>query len=213
MENPGAVMRAPIARRTSSYYTGVVFVVALHLVVIWAFLNALGMVPRIIPAPPATFIPVIDKADPQPPATKPPEPTHFTTPQTPTVPAPLVPTGQTTDNNGGITVTTGDKPVVIAALPPDTGPASVAGTHTTPPYPTLARRLSQQGSVKLQIFVAADGAVSDVRVIGSSGSEELDRSAAAWVQANWRYRPAMRAGAAVAASTVAIVTFNLKDAR
>ncbi len=212
MENPGAVLRAPVARRTSSYYTGVVFVVALHLVVIWAFLNALGMVPRIMPVPPTTFIPVKDNSAPQPPSPKPPEPTSFAEPHAPPVPTPVVDTGPSSDNDGGITVTAGDK-TIVAALPPDTGPATVTGTHTTPPYPTLARRLSQQGSVKLQIFVAADGAVSDVRVIGSSGSEELDRSAAAWVQANWRYRPAMRAGAAVAASTVAIVTFNLKDAR
>jgi len=80
-----------------------------------------------------------------------------------------------------------------------TGPrvdASWAG-NTAPAYPSSARRMGEQGRVKLDVHVGVDGAVIDVQVRESSGSAALDRSATEAVR-KWRFRPAMVDGQPVA---------------
>jgi protein TonB len=44
-------------------------------------------------------------------------------------------------------------------------------------YPSVARRLGQQGNVRVRFRVSADGAVSGASVVESSGSDSLDRAA------------------------------------
>ncbi|HEY1707996.1 MAG TPA: TonB family protein [Rhizomicrobium sp.] len=103
-----------------------------------------------------------------------------------------------------------------AQAPPAIAPTvlqAVAGTHTTPPYPEMARRLGQQGQVRVHISVGADGQITRVDVAKSSGSAFLDDAARNWVLSNWRYRAATRDGAGVVSETDAIVVFDLKDLR
>lgn len=68
--------------------------------------------------------------------------------------------------------------------------------NAAPPYPAVARRLGEQGEVRLDVQVAADGAVLQVQVRVSSGSPALDRSAIDTVK-RWRFRPATVDGQAV----------------
>jgi protein TonB len=103
-------------------------------------------------------------------------------------------------------------PAPVAAIP-STALVSVMATHTTPPYPELARRMGEQGQVQLHIVVGSDGAVTGVSVSKSSGSERLDEAAKSWVLANWRYKAATVNGSAVASETEALVVFDLKTAR
>jgi protein TonB len=80
-----------------------------------------------------------------------------------------------------------------------TGPrvdASWAG-NAAPGYPSSARRMGEQGQVRLDVHVGADGGVIDVQVRESSGSAALDRSAMQAVR-KWRFRPAMVDGQPVA---------------
>ena len=73
-----------------------------------------------------------------------------------------------------------------------TGPrvdASWTG-NAAPAYPPSARRMCEQGRVKLDVHVGLDGAVIDVQLRESSGSAALDRSAMEAVR-KWRFRPAM----------------------
>jgi len=80
-----------------------------------------------------------------------------------------------------------------------TGPrvdASWAG-NTAPGYPSSARRMGEQGQVRLDVHVGADGMVIDVQLRESSGSAALDRSAMEAVR-KWRFRPAMVDGQPVA---------------
>ena len=80
-----------------------------------------------------------------------------------------------------------------------TGPrvdASWAG-NAAPAYPSSARRMGEQGRVKLDVHVGVDGAVIDVQLRESSGSAALDRSATEAVR-KWRFRPAMVDGQPVA---------------
>jgi protein TonB len=68
--------------------------------------------------------------------------------------------------------------------------------NTPPPYPALSRRMGEQGEVRLDVHVGADGAVLDVQVRASSGSPALDRAAIDTVR-RWRFRPATVDGQAV----------------
>lgn len=74
---------------------------------------------------------------------------------------------------------------------PDGAASAVGSTHTIPPYPAVARRLGQQGVVALQLMISPSGEVTAVDIVQSSGFPELDQTAAAWVKARWKYKPAV----------------------
>jgi protein TonB len=96
--------------------------------------------------------------------------------------------------------------------PPDANASGLTGTHTTPPYPDLARMLGQQGTVVLQIVVSAQGNVTSASVVQSSGYPDLDAAAAVWVQGHWRYNPAVQGGVPVPSQTRAAVRFDIRRA-
>lgn len=103
------------------------------------------------------------------------------------------------------TPTASAPPVSLAATAPSTpdvphrttprADASWAG-NAPPPYPASARRLGEQGEVRLDVHVGADGTVLEVALRASSGSPALDRSAMDTVR-RWRFRPATVDGQAV----------------
>lgn len=68
--------------------------------------------------------------------------------------------------------------------------------NVAPPYPGTARRLGEQGEVRLDVHVGADGTVLEVRLRASSGSTTLDRSAIDTVR-RWRFTPARVDGQAI----------------
>ena len=96
---------------------------------------------------------------------------------------------------------------------PDRPAVSIAATHTTPPYPVIARRMGAEGKVTLLLTVAPTGRVSAAQVTTSSGNDALDQAARQWVLAHWAYRPALDHGQPVASQATAVMAFNLKDAR
>jgi len=69
--------------------------------------------------------------------------------------------------------------------------------NVPPPYPTMARRMGDQGEVRLDVHVSADGRVTEVRLRQSSGSTLLDRTAIDTVR-KWRFKPATVDGQPVA---------------
>jgi protein TonB len=92
-------------------------------------------------------------------------------------------------------------PVVREAptAPQRTGPrmdASWSG-NTPPPYPAMARRMGEEGEVRLDVQVGADGQVLEVRLKKSSGSRLLDQTAIETVK-KWRFSPATIDGRPVA---------------
>jgi TonB family protein len=68
--------------------------------------------------------------------------------------------------------------------------------NVAPLYPGAARRLGEQGEVRLDVHVGADGTVLEVRLRRSSGSTTLDRSAIDTVR-RWRFTPARVDGQAI----------------
>lgn len=78
-----------------------------------------------------------------------------------------------------------------------------------PVYPLLARRLGEQGQVLLRVLVRADGTPAEVTVQHSSGSVRLDETALTAVR-RWRFVPARRGNAPVAAPVLVPISFSLR---
>ena len=116
---------------------------------------------------------------------------------------------------GGIHTEVDQKPVVVAVRPamPDRAAVSITATHTTPPYPPIARRIGAEGKVTLRLTVTTEGRVSQADVVSSSGRDELDQTAQQWIMAHWIYKPALANGVPVISKALATVTFSLTNER
>jgi protein TonB len=193
------------------------FVLAIHAVILYAFLTALGVVP--MPTIPMPFIGTLipdDRPIPLPPPPIQPviEAPRLNDTALPIIEIPLAPEG-----SGAITqqqVQPQATPQRQTSLEPQAPPIAItparaiAWTHTIPEYPPLSRRLGEQGTLHLKLVIAADGTVSDAQVETSSGHQRLDEAAVQWVKAHWRYDPAMQGLSPVASAAMAVVTFKLK---
>ncbi len=84
------------------------------------------------------------------------------------------------------------RPVPLQASAEVVGAVPWAG-NLPPRYPPEALRLGLEGLVLLELGLSAEGTVSWVRVLASSGHALLDAEAARAASA-WRYRPARRDG-------------------
>jgi protein TonB len=204
MQRPDHAIEASPQRLPSDRAVGLFFVGLLHVAIITAIATSLA--PHIAKfIQPITLVPttLIPHA-----ATPPPAPT-FKKLQQVVVDRPIV----TIDNGkrDGITVVL--KPQALgetAEQMPITPAEAIAGTHTQPPYPELAIRLGQEGTVQLKLSIGTDGAVTNATVESSSGSPNLDQAAIDWIKAHWRFHPAVEHGAPVAWTSEAAVVFNLK---
>jgi len=208
MQNPSAGIHA---YRTDGYSPRTLAIVgivaAIHIAALWALVN--GLAPTIVKVIyDSDFTGVIIPKSSYPPMPPPPVPQPWMhPPETPTATPPTIPEAGP-----------GDHGIVTAPIGPgnaiaDTVAAPIFATHTTPPYPPMARRLGQEGTVGLRITVAPDGSVADVEIVKSSGIQQLDQTAADWVKAHWRYSPAIKNGQAIASTAMATVTFNLEASR
>lgn len=86
-------------------------------------------------------------------------------------------------------------PELLALAMPSTESPSVAGdsrrlkVSAPPEYPEMAQRMNIKGAVQLEVVVARDGSVKDVRVIG--GHPLLTEAATRAVK-GWQYEPAAK---------------------
>ena len=81
-----------------------------------------------------------------------------------------------------------------------------AQPHALPSSPPHAAACKESGEVKLQFTIGADGAVSNVQVVSSSGYADLDLSATMTAQ-RWRYIPATKAGTPIAVQIATALDF------
>jgi len=205
MNQPIHLISAPASRWTTERLIGVGFVGLLHLVAIYAIVT--GLVPKITriiqPDLVVTMDPVKDK--PLAPVTQPKLPDVPATPMEELTPMPVF---VIADDASHMTVPqTSDR---VASIAPDTAASSISSTHTTPPYPGIARKMGEQGTVKLRLAISAQGVITGADVVQSSGFPDLDQTAVDWVVGHWKYRPAVKGGVAVASTALAAVVFNLK---
>lgn len=80
-----------------------------------------------------------------------------------------------------------------------------------PEYPSLSKRLEEQGTVRLYLHLLADGTVGEVRVQRSSGYARLD-AAALEASKTLKFTPARtRSGKAADVWAILPVEFRLED--
>jgi protein TonB len=211
--NTGA-FRAPHTREPQTKEQkifGLAFALTVEAAIVYALLATLGVAPAptvpgiihgtVILEPPTT----VDPPPPPPPNFEAPA---VTTPVEPTITLDYVP-----PQERAITLPT-DPPERQASLPPPvvkfTQARPLLATHSTPDYPPVSRRLSEQGTLRLRLSISAEGSVKDAMVEQSSGYPRLDDAAVQWVKGHWRYQPAMEGTRPVASTLSAIVTFKLQ---
>jgi TonB family protein len=71
-------------------------------------------------------------------------------------------------------------------LPPRPDP-----THLNPPFTVSSASIAGVSAVVMKIHVLPTGEIDDTQIVRSSGDVAIDSSAAKFVEANWRFRPAM----------------------
>ena len=108
---------------------------------------------------------------------------------------------------------------VVASAPP-TPPAPPAPVvlprfdadylqNPAPVYPSMARRMGEQGRVLLRVVVRPDGMPDTVVLRQSSGSQRLDEAALEAVR-KWRFVPARQGSTPVTAAVIVPIAFSLE---
>jgi protein TonB len=157
------------------------------------------------PAAPATAAPLPQaqpKTLPQPRTLTPPSLTPTPTPTptpvvssaAPTAAAPTVPTPAATPTAAA--PTGNQRPSTASAAPAAVVlPSSDADylNNPAPVYPGMSRRMGEQGTAVLRVFINTEGRAEKAEIRTSSGYSRLDEAALATVQ-RWRYVPGKRAG-------------------
>ncbi|MBW2939959.1 energy transducer TonB [Zhongshania aquimaris] len=82
--------------------------------------------------------------------------------------------------------------------------------NPAPAYPTISRRLKEEGIVILELLILPDGKVGEVRVKKSSGFKRLDKTAMKAVK-RWRYLPAKRGDEAISYWYLQPLEFSLNQ--
>jgi protein TonB len=209
MERPSHIIFATQSRSRRLPFIGLA--VSFQAAALWLFAHGFSDY-RIPPVVQPFYVdPIQEKKHPKLPP--PPEPT-MTKPEKVIVPDPKF----TVDRKGEINAINADgeqKQVTVAMNPmiPDRAPVSIAATHTTPPYPPVARRAGAEGKVTLRLTVTPEGRVSLAEIVTSSGNAYLDEAAQAWIVAHWIYKPALVNGAPAASKTLASMNFSLINER
>jgi protein TonB len=182
---------------------------SLQVAVVWLFTHGLAtQVAHIFN--PIDLVPVIEQVTPR--AAPPPMPRQER-PVMPTAVEPIFKIGPVTTDNS---ITTSDtSPTTTQSMPPATdsarAPVGLTATHTTPPYPPIARRLGVEGKVTLRLTILTSGRVGEADVVTSSGRNDLDQTAQQWIVEHWAYKPAVEDGVPTVGHILATVAFSLKN--
>lgn len=102
-------------------------------------------------------------------------------------------------------------PPVISHVAPDKPLRGIMSTHTTPPYPAIAKRLNEQGTTLMEVAIAPRGNVADCTIIESSSSARLDQAGCDFVKTHWRWEPPTIQGKPVSAKTRVSIKWDLHD--
>jgi periplasmic protein TonB len=138
-----------------------------------------------------------------------------------TVPIPIVPIDATGSEGVTARAVAPDEIVIdeggssaVEPRIPDTAPRIDSRRPLTlPAYPPDAIRANYQGQADLEVYVLANGRVSEARIRRSTGFDSLDRSAIQEAKRNWRLMPATHNGEAIAQWYTVRVTFKLTGGR
>lgn len=226
-------MKSSFSRFLAQYSLPFVAVLAGHVFLLWALVKGLAMA---APQPPEVVVmasiisaPVIApeiKAEPAPPKPQPKPPVEKPQPQ------PLaVKPKKVADKPAERQVAPAPEKVASASVEspkasstqvasgaPTKGEVSQVETKATlvgsssdlaKEYPPLSQRLGEEGTVVVALEVAADGSVSDARVVSSSGYPRLDNAALSAVR-QAHFKPATINGVPVASKARLPIRYELR---
>jgi periplasmic protein TonB len=123
------------------------------------------------------------------------------------------------------TVSTAPAPESAIAAPPENKAANVAPAaesfsqarfdanylrNPAPTYPSLSKRMGEEGKVVLRVSVSPQGTADSVEIRTSSGSPRLDESAQRTVR-NWKFVPARRGDAPIQSWVLVPIIFKLEQ--
>jgi periplasmic protein TonB len=165
------------SRFSTARLVGLALVVLVHVVLIYALVQALAHRSIDLLQQPIEANIIAVAPPPEPP--KPPPPEKVAPPPKPFVPPPEVQLPSVQPGAGAITGSANAPPTVDRAQSRD------------PDYPATARREGEQGSVVLQVLVGIDGRVRDARLAQSSGFPDLDQAALDGIKRDYRFTPGM----------------------
>jgi periplasmic protein TonB len=77
-------------------------------------------------------------------------------------------------------------------------------------YPTLSKRLKEEGKVKMKVRISATGMPEDIQLLERSGFERLDNAAVEWLKAA-RFTPYRKNGKAVSVYAIVPMSYSLHD--
>ncbi|MBH1970924.1 energy transducer TonB [Moraxellaceae bacterium AER2_44_116] len=81
-------------------------------------------------------------------------------------------------------------------------------SNPAPSYPSMSRRLGEQGRVVLEVYILVNGTVGEIRLKQSSGFKRLDQAAMQAVK-KWQYQPAHKGQHAIDFWYVQPLSFSL----
>ncbi|MGZ8982673.1 MAG: energy transducer TonB [Methylotenera sp.] len=186
-------------RDPKKHLMGIAFVIALHIVVVWALLTGLAQkVVEVVIAPLETKI-IQEIKPPPPPAAPIPPPPKMAAPPPPFIPPPEVVVATPPPVANIIQVTSTIAPpeavsMVPTAPPEPTGVATAAPSASResqrtaavidakhaceePEYPSASLRNGEEGTTGLRFLINVDGRVIESKIASSSGFSRLDRAA------------------------------------
>lgn len=194
--------------------TAIIMVVILHVFLLYGLKNGLArQALELITGP--VEVKMIDETIPEDKEPPPPPPKLEQPP--PFVPPPDIAIDLPVETNStaivAVQTTTRTAPPPMAPPPSARTPPRSDPKHplSQPEYPPTARRLGQEGTVVLLIFVQPDGKVGDVKIHKSSGFDKLDEAAVREAKRSWRFIPAKEGNNPVAEWGQFAVTFRLTD--
>lgn len=91
-------------------------------------------------------------------------------------------------------------------IPPRSDAAHL--NNPAPSYPSMSRRLAEQGRVVLDVYILANGRVGELRINQSSGFKRLDDAAMQAVK-KWQYVPARRGNEAISFWYIQPLSFSI----
>jgi len=209
-----------VGRRREQSPLALLAVIALHVVVLALLLHyqprlssAMSQVLHVSMITLSQPLPV--EAPPEPPKPKP-NPVRKVERITP--PAPIEAPSQTAISAPPVPPAPPAAEVVASAPPaPSAPPAAVVLPrfdvdylqNPAPVYPSMARRMGEQGRVLLRVVVRPDGTPDNVVLRQSSGSPRLDEAALDAVR-KWRFVPARQGSTPVTAAVIVPIVFSLE---
>lgn len=165
-------------RNPVKHLGGIAFVVAIHILVVYALVTGLARkVVEVVRAPlEARLVEEMRKAPPEAP---PPPPPKLAPPPPAFVPPPEVTVAVQVPVAATISQVSTEP---VAASPPrqvQRSPAVIDARQSCakPEYPAVSKRLEEAGTVTLNFLIDIDGRVVDSKVVSSSGYQRLDQAA------------------------------------